>query len=224
MAKTYTITFICFLLICFLFKSSMSLGSAVQGTACIEMDEVQISPALIQKEMKNRIKSLVYAKQTESSSIDTKLPEYTLNTTLPDFTLNKTVTDFSLNTTFPDYSLNTTLPDYSLNTTLPDNFFNTTLNLNTTVPVENVGASVTPSTNTQGGSTVTTVTTNTNTNTQGGSTTIPNSIVNGVINAINNTVVPAVTNLFKPSNSTNSGSFYSNFAQVTLGLLGIALL
>jgi hypothetical protein len=211
MAKTYTITFICFLLTCFLFKSSMAIGSAEQGTACIEMDEVQISPALIQKEMKNRIKSLVYAKQTDSSSTDTKLPDYTLNTTLPDFTLNTTVTDFTLNTN---------LPDYTLNTTLPDNFFNTTLNLNTTVPVENVDAS-----KTQGVSTTTTVTTNTNTNTQGGSTsTIPNSIVNGVINAINKTVVPAVTNLFKPSNSTNSGSFYSNFAQVTLGLLGIALL
>ena len=181
MAKTYTITFLCFLTISLLFKSSMAMGTAEQGTASIDMEEV-ISPALVQKEMKNRIKSLAYAKQ------------------------DTTNTQSSYNTTSGDVSFNTTLPDFSLNTTLP------TLDLNTTVPVENVSTQTT------------TTTTTTNTGSTGTSTTIPSNIINTVVNALNNTVVPAVTNLFSSANKTNSESYLGNFVQLTLGLLSVALL
>jgi hypothetical protein len=190
MAKTYTITFLCFLTISLLFKSSMAMGTAEQGTASIDMEEV-ISPALVQKEMKNRIKSLAYTKQ---------------DTTNTQSSYNTTSGDVSFNTTLPDLTLDTTLPDFSLNTTLP------TLDLNTTVPVENVSTQTT------------TTTTTTNTGSTGTSTTIPSNIINTVVNALNNTVVPAVTNLFSSANKTNSESYLGNFVQLTLGLLSVALL
>jgi hypothetical protein len=72
------------------------MGTAEQGTASIEMEEIKVTPSLVQKEMKNRIKSLAYSRQSETTTIPVTTAEpapqpTTTGTSIPSTIVNQVV-------------------------------------------------------------------------------------------------------------------------------------
>ena len=70
MSKTYSLLFVCSIIIVCLLKTASSIGSATQGTASIDLTMEKVAPAFVQKELSNKVKTLAYSKQTTTVPLE----------------------------------------------------------------------------------------------------------------------------------------------------------
>lgn len=73
MSKTYSLIFVSSIIILCLLKNSNCIGSATQGTLSIDLSGEKTMPALVQKEMTNKVKKLM--KSTQAGTTGSTTPE-----------------------------------------------------------------------------------------------------------------------------------------------------